>query len=384
MKDNFDLHEWNKKRYLGELDIDQNINKDDEGSSFNITRGGDDPKMGAEEESDANVVGENQSHLEFLSKYLGNMYSDLRFDVSDFDDIRVYGSQQDLANFGREMHGKKFGGGYEVFHIDDDDRGEVVRIVKSSSILREKVEDKYSQFLLALRDSGVTNMFGAGPYLQREFGLEKREAREILAKWMQSFSENLNESYMYKGYKDKHFDICPTAEALRDELLSGKFGKPNELDLGEWLYQHDVIFGIEKQVLKDKEGEESDITKAEEAKDRIINLSRDLGIPSDRLRYVNDHIKVIRDMIEYSALTESVKETLRFIKEHNPNFTNEEIKSELKEIKELGKQLNEKLCKKGEAYRKRRMAAGEKSSAYLSGRAVKVCKGQMSGKKKKK
>ena len=33
---------------------------------------------------------------------------------------------------------------------------------------------------------------------------------------------------------------------------------------------------------------------------------------------------------------------------------------------------------------KRRMAAGEKSSAYLSGRAVKVCKGQMSGKKKKK
>ena len=54
----FDLYEWNKKRYLGELDIDQNINKDDEGSSFNITRGGDDAKMGAEEESDANVVGE--------------------------------------------------------------------------------------------------------------------------------------------------------------------------------------------------------------------------------------------------------------------------------------------------------------------------------------
>ena len=46
--------------------------------------------------------------------------------------------------------------------------------------------------------------------------------------------------------------------------------------------------------------------------------------------------------------------------------------------------IREKLCKKGQAYRKRRMAAGEKSSAYLSGRAVKVCKGQMSGKKKKK
>ena len=59
----FDLYEWNKKRYLGELDIDQydtlNVNKDDEGSSFNITRGGDDAKMGAELESDANVVGVN-------------------------------------------------------------------------------------------------------------------------------------------------------------------------------------------------------------------------------------------------------------------------------------------------------------------------------------
>jgi len=63
------------------------------------------------------------------------------------------------------------------------------------------------------------------------------------------------------------------------------------------------------------------------------------------------------------------------------------LKEAIKDIKEtikLGKTLNEELCAKGKAYRKRRIAAGEKSSAYLSGRAVKVCKGQMSGKKKKK
>ena len=57
---------------------------------------------------------------------------------------------------------------------------------------------------------------------------------------------------------------------------------------------------------------------------------------------------------------------------------------ELKEIKALGEQLNEELCPAGKAYIKRRQAAGEKSSAYLSGRGVKVCKGQMSGRKKKK
>jgi hypothetical protein len=55
-----------------------------------------------------------------------------------------------------------------------------------------------------------------------------------------------------------------------------------------------------------------------------------------------------------------------------------------RKISEALDKINEELCPAGKAYRKRRIAAGEKSSAYLSGRAVKVCKGQMSGKKKKK
>ena len=51
---------------------------------------------------------------------------------------------------------------------------------------------------------------------------------------------------------------------------------------------------------------------------------------------------------------------------------------EREKLEEL-KSLIEELCKKGKAYRAKRMRAGEKSSAYLSGRAVKVCKGQMQG-----
>lgn len=136
MQDKFDLHEWNKKRYLGELDIDQNINKDDEGSSFNITRGGDDPKIGAEEESDANVVGENKTYLNQLADDLSSKYPNLDFYVANHTDrIDVVGSEQDKFNFGDKFHSKKFGE-YEVFHTDDDDRGEIVRIVKSDSIMR--------------------------------------------------------------------------------------------------------------------------------------------------------------------------------------------------------------------------------------------------------
>ncbi len=64
---------------------------------------------------------------------------------------------------------------------------------------------------------------------------------------------------------------------------------------------------------------------------------------------------------------------------------NESIAQTLAETIKLGEGvIEEELCPKGKAYIKRRKAAGEKSSAYLSGRAVKVCKGQMSGRKKKK
>ena len=55
--------------------------------------------------------------------------------------------------------------------------------------------------------------------------------------------------------------------------------------------------------------------------------------------------------------------------------TKRKIMIKLTEI--LDELLTEKLCKKGRAYYNRRRAAGEKPSAYLSGRAVKVCKGLM-------
>jgi hypothetical protein len=43
------------------------------------------------------------------------------------------------------------------------------------------------EFLLELRDSGETNMFGASPYLQQEFGMTQYEAKDALLEWMQSF-----------------------------------------------------------------------------------------------------------------------------------------------------------------------------------------------------
>jgi hypothetical protein len=45
-------------------------------------------------------------------------------------------------------------------------------------------------FLNRLRESGATNMFGAAPYLEDEFGLERRDARFVLAEWMRWVESN--------------------------------------------------------------------------------------------------------------------------------------------------------------------------------------------------
>jgi len=49
-------------------------------------------------------------------------------------------------------------------------------------------EERVFEFLDGLRESGATNMFGAGKFLEEEFGLDKREARALLTKWMRTFS----------------------------------------------------------------------------------------------------------------------------------------------------------------------------------------------------
>lgn len=90
--DNFNTHEWNKNRYL--------------------TR-----------------INENKEFLEDLADRLSSKFDNLDFDVKFGERIDVKGSQQDMADFGNKYHGQVLGD-YEVFHTDDDDQGEIVRIIK--------------------------------------------------------------------------------------------------------------------------------------------------------------------------------------------------------------------------------------------------------------
>tara|TARA_R110000751_G_scaffold94798_3_gene185052 strand:- start:126 stop:287 length:162 start_codon:yes stop_codon:yes gene_type:complete len=50
------------------------------------------------------------------------------------------------------------------------------------------MKKKHKEFLNELRDSGVTNMYGASPYLSAAFGIPTKKAREILGEWIRSFT----------------------------------------------------------------------------------------------------------------------------------------------------------------------------------------------------
>lgn len=59
--------------------------------------------------------------------------------------------------------------------------------------MMEKVEvtltPEHSAYLEKLRKSCKTNMWGAAPYVAREFGVDKRTASAILVAWMRSFQD---------------------------------------------------------------------------------------------------------------------------------------------------------------------------------------------------
>ena len=49
---------------------------------------------------------------------------------------------------------------------------------------------EYFIYLNELRESGLTNMYGAAPYLKEEFTLGTRGARKVLMHWMDSFDKS--------------------------------------------------------------------------------------------------------------------------------------------------------------------------------------------------
>lgn len=52
-----------------------------------------------------------------------------------------------------------------------------------------KWTEEMRTYLNQLRESGITNMFGATPYLQSKFHLSRGFAADCLVYWMQTFGD---------------------------------------------------------------------------------------------------------------------------------------------------------------------------------------------------
>lgn len=59
----------------------------------------------------------------------------------------------------------------------------------TETIYGKVLTSEHHDFLIELRDSGETNMWGAAPYIQREFGVPRADARAILLEWIDYMSK---------------------------------------------------------------------------------------------------------------------------------------------------------------------------------------------------
>ena len=156
--------------------------------------------------------------LNKIANSLKSKFDDLRFSVDynkynpERSKINVYGSQRDLFYFGNELHGKEFGE-YEVFHIDDDDQGEIVRIVRSDQIMRssgpvfpENMEEKNNPSMGIVRKK-----LGKAPKAEKVASKKKMKLPTGLINYM---NYTIGEGHgLDQGDVDK---IKTLAKALRD------------------------------------------------------------------------------------------------------------------------------------------------------------------------
>ena len=53
-----------------------------------------------------------------------------------------------------------------------------------------QTQREHFMYLNRLRESGDTNMFGAGQFLEWEFGMSRAEAKRVLMDWMKWVDED--------------------------------------------------------------------------------------------------------------------------------------------------------------------------------------------------
>ena len=124
-----------------------------------------------------------------------------------------------------------------------------------------------------------------------------------------AFKEGQGELNVYE-YETKHFDICPGARALFQDILRGEFtdGVPSAKEqdkIVELAKLHDALFAIEKMVLasasKMSDQDKKDtFSHALDIASDIYELGREIGLDENHrgedLGYIQNHVELINDL----------------------------------------------------------------------------------------
>jgi putative cell wall-binding protein len=107
-------------------------------------------------------------------------------------------------------------------------------------------------------------------------------------------TENVSEGQVSKGdYTTRHFDICPSAQALYSEIED----KTEMVHLVvESMMLHDLLFKLEKQAIAMDNADEDMVRKAQHYADMIMSLAREMRLEEEH-SYVEDvHMAKIKEL----------------------------------------------------------------------------------------
>ena len=107
-------------------------------------------------------------------------------------------------------------------------------------------------------------------------------------------SENVSEGQVSKGdYTTRHFDICPSAQALYSEIED----KTEMVHLVvESMMLHDLLFKLEKQAIAMDNADEDMVRKAQHYADMIMELAAEMRLDEEHAYIEDVHMAKIKEL----------------------------------------------------------------------------------------
>tara|TARA_B100000287_G_scaffold434493_1_gene499097 strand:- start:1609 stop:3456 length:1848 start_codon:yes stop_codon:yes gene_type:complete len=137
-----------------------------------------------------------------------------------------------------------------------------------------------------------------GPIKSNEKSLDWQSRSEAEAKDMSYSGEHeMSEQIEVDGYKTRHFDMCPSAQALYKKILSKDLSKRDKDLVSMSVRLQDGLFGLEKMAKNQGKASEQDLVKAMQFATRIMEVADNLGLKEEH-SYIKMHVDVVRDLVK--------------------------------------------------------------------------------------